>query len=348
MQAPNRQTTSLLTLTPIDPDRLDSFAKTHFKGSDFLQHASWGRVQESLAKTVYYLGLKNQAGQLVGTAVVFEHHAKRAHYFEIPGGPLLDWQDINLSSQFVLALKDFARAHGVSFVRIRPNLPTNPNLKNTFKRLGFRPAPMPLHAPSTVMIDLEKNESELLTDMRRQTRYLVRQAQKKGIVVSVEEGEAALKVFYALQRHTAKRQHFVQSSQAEITAIKRTLRTNAKLYFAKLNDQILAAGLVLFLAPEGIYLEAASTPAGHKYPGAYALIWQAMRDLKAAGFKRFNLFGIAPPNSPKHRFAGVTTFKTGFGGKVINYLPAYDLVLKPLPYLPNYLLESIRRIRRHL
>ena len=100
--------------------------------------------------------------------------------------------------------------------------------------------------------------------------------------------------------------------------------------------------------PEAIYHEAASTPEGRKLPGAYALTWQVMQDAKKLGIKRYNLFGIAPPNSPHHRFAGVTTFKTGFGGEQIAYLPAHDIVVKPMHYKLVATIEKARKKKRHL
>jgi lipid II:glycine glycyltransferase (peptidoglycan interpeptide bridge formation enzyme) len=73
-----------------------------------------------------------------------------------------------------------------------------------------------------------------------------------------------------------------------------------------------------------------------------------MRDLKALGYERFNLWGIAPAGQPNHRYAGVTTFKTGFGGEVIEYVPAHDLVLSKFGYFKDYVVESLRKKKRHL
>ena len=73
-----------------------------------------------------------------------------------------------------------------------------------------------------------------------------------------------------------------------------------------------------------------------------------MRDLKESGYERFNLWGIAPPNQPQHRYAKVTTFKTGFGGEVVEYVPAHDLVISRVGYLKDLVVEKARKKRRHL
>ena len=73
-----------------------------------------------------------------------------------------------------------------------------------------------------------------------------------------------------------------------------------------------------------------------------------MRDLKKAGYERFNLWGIAPADQPNHRYAGVTTFKKGVGGDVVEYVPAHDLVISHVRYLKNYVVEAARKKKRNL
>ena len=207
---------------------------------------------------------------------------------------------------------------------------------------------MHLHAEHTVMIDLAKTEDELMSDMRRQTRYEVRKADKLGVKVKYQTDEDAFNDFYDLQLETAKRQGFIPSSREFILAQHKAFGENARIYTAKLHEQVLAKGLIIMQSPEAVYNEAASTEEGRKLPGAYALQWQVMRDAKQLGIKRYTLFGIAPPNSPHHRYAGVTTFKTGFGGELVTYLPAQDLVIKPIHYKFVHKLEELRKRRRHL
>ena len=110
----------------------------------------------------------------------------------------------------------------------------------------------------------------------------------------------------------------------------------------------IAYGLIIRDGLEGDYYEAASTLLNHKLPGAYALLWQAIKDLKTAGYQRFNLWGIAPAGQPNHRYAKVTTFKTGFGGEIVEYVHAHDLIISPLKYLKNWAVETARKKKRHL
>ena len=140
---------------------------------------------------------------------------------------------------------------------------------------------MHLAAEHTVIIDLSKTEEELLSEMRRQTRYEVRRADKLEIEVCRDNSEQIFKEFHAIQVETAKRQNFVPPDQKTLMAEKEAFGENIDIYVATTKDgERIAYGLVIKNGLEGDYYEAASTPLKRKLPGAYALLWQAMKDLK--------------------------------------------------------------------
>ncbi len=338
----------MIQLKPIEPTDLDNFVAQKHPEANFLQTSSWGKVYEIDGEKVFYLGLYDN-DDLHGTAVVIVKNAKRGRYLEIPGGPILDWDhEPRYVKEFMNQIAEVAKTENCVFVRMRPNISDTDEHRKIAQSCGLKQAPMHLHAEHTVMLDLRYTEDELLKDMRRQTRYEVRRAQKLGITVTFDTSKHAFAEFYDLQLETAKRQNFIPSSREFIMAQHDAFAGAARIYTAALDGKPLAKGLVIMQAPEAIYHEAASTEEGRKLPGAYALQWQVIRDARNLGFKRYNLFGIAPPNSPHHRYAGVTTFKTGFGGNQVTYLPAQDLVIRKIHYRFVHLLETIRKKRRHL
>ena len=338
----------MLKFQPIEPEVLDAYVAKEHPEANFLQSSSWGKVYEADDKKVFYYGLYDDK-KLIGSSVIILKPAKRGRYLEIPGGPILDWDGGIKNIRFFLSeVAKLAAENNCVFVRMRPNIPDTEQHRKLALKLGLVQSPMHLHAEHTVMLDLTKSEEELMTDMRRQTRYEVRRSAKLGIKVSYETGEKAFNEFYDLQLETAERQGFIPSSRHFILAQSEVFGDKARIYTAELDGKVLSKGLILLQSPEAIYHEAASTMDGRKLPGAYALQWQIIRDAKEMGLKRYNLFGIAPPNSPNHRYAGVTTFKTGFGGEQIAYLPAQDLVIKKMHYRLVHALEVARKKKRHL
>ena len=312
--------------------------------TNFLQSPEYGKMNELLKDKA----IQSDFGG-AGHALMIVRNAKRGRYLEIPCGPLTDWNDKKaIKAVFDEIVKTGKEEHCV-FVRIRPQLlATEKNLK-LLSDLGLKKSPMHLAAEHTVVLDLKKSEDELLTDMRRQTRYEVRRSMKQGIVVTKDDSEEVFKEFHKVQSETAKRQGFVPPNLNTLLAEREAFKGNISIYVAKTAEgEPIAYGMIIKSGKEGDYYEAASTDLNRKLPGAYALLWQAMKDLKAEGYERFNLWGIAPPNQPNHRYAGVTTFKTGFGGEVVEYVPAHDIILSKVGYLKDYMVESIRKKRRHL
>lgn len=320
--------------------------------ANFLQSPAWQRMNELVGHKVVV------AEDDETWCLMIVKNAKRGRYLEVPGGPLVDWGDEAQVERVFRQIRETARREKCVFVRLRPQLERSAENEARLKKLGAKLAPMHLHAEHTVIIDLEASEEQLLKNMRKQTRYEVRRAEKMGVQVEWGNSEELFREFHEVQAETAARQHFVPPDLKTLLAERTAFGDHVRLYVARTAEgEAVAYGLILIDGVEAEYFEAASTELNRKIPGAYALQWQVMRDLKALGIKRYNLWGIAPPEAMRgahdnvkspHRYAGVTTFKTGFGGKVIEFVPAHDIVIKRLRYSVNWLIEAIRKKKRHL
>lgn len=322
--------------------------------ANFLQSPLWYYTNQKIGHEVKVFSINTGTQNDENYAFYIIKNAKRGRYMEVPGGPLIDWSNTELVKAMFDALKRQAVAYKCGFIRVRPQLENTPENLKLLKQVGLKLSPMHLHAEHTVIIDLNQSESALLAAMRRQTRYEVRRAEKLGLKVTSISADhkgfqAYLDEFYDCQQQTAARQHFISPTKKELEAECSAFGKNATLYKVETaENQPVAYGLILKWGEEADYYEAASTDLNRKLPGAYALLWAAMKDLKREGFSRFNLWGIAPKGQKNHRYAGVTTFKTGFGGKIVNFAPAHDLIISKLRYIPDYFVETARRHHRHL
>ena len=315
-----------------------------FPEANFLQSPAYGKMNELLGAKV----IEEDFGEK-GRALMIVRNAKRGRYLEIPCGPLLDYKDKKTVKVVFEKIAEIAKKEKCVFVRVRPQLLNTPENLKLLAELGLKKSPMHLAAEHTVIIDLTKPEDELLANMRRQTRYEVRRAAKQGITVEKSQSEEIFKEFRKVQAETAKRQGFVPPNLRTLMAEREAFGDNIAIYVAKTDEgKPIAYGMIIKDGKEGDYYEAASTELNRKMPGAYALLWQVMKDLKAEGYERFNLWGIAPAGQPNHRYAGVTTFKTGFGGEVVEYVPAHDLVIAKMRYAADFAFETLRKKRRKL
>jgi lipid II:glycine glycyltransferase (peptidoglycan interpeptide bridge formation enzyme) len=277
--------------------------------------------------------------------------ARRGRYLTVPAGPLIDWTDAGLVQAAKAEMSRIGKAEHCVFVRVRPQLLSTPENKRLFKKLGLRPAQMHLHAELTSQLDITEDEQVLLADCRKNTRYELKQAKKRGIVISQTTDPVAIDGFYELQLQTAKRHGFVPYGKRFLQEQFRIFAEANKvlLYSAHTQDgKLIAQAFVIFYGQEAAYHYGASTELGRTEPGAYAIQWEAIKEAKRRGCSRYNFWGVVLPEQTTHRFYGVSVFKRGFRGQDVEYLHAHDLVLRPLRYAPNFAIEYIRKRRRHL
>ncbi len=337
----NRENVSVIT--PEICEKWQRVLET-FPEANFLQSPKYGKMNELIGAKVIIEEFKG-----TGWALMIVRDAKRGRYLEIPCGPLCNYRDEKLVKEVIERIGQIARQEKCVFVRMRPQIRATSENLALLRRLGLKQAPMHLAAENTVILDLTRSLEELLADMRRQTRYEVRRSAKMGITVSKGRAEKDFREFHEVQVETAKRQDFVPPSFKVLLAEKEAFLDDIWIYKAETeNKKPVAYGLIIRGGKEGDYYEAASSELNRKLPGAYALLWQAIQDLKAEGYERFNLWGIAPAGQPHHRYAGVTTFKTGFGGEIVEFVPAHDLVISKMKYMKDLLVETARKKRRHL
>lgn len=315
--------------------------------ANFLYSWQWGELHEKLGNVVVRKGVYSD-DHLIGVVFGIVRNAKRGRYIEIPGGPLIDWKKKSLAGYVTEMLKSIAKSNKAVFVRIRPQVEESEAMHDMLHSFGFKKSPMHLHSEHTSILDIVDSEEILLERMRQQTRYEIKRSAKQGVVVSSSSSREAMAKFIDVQLDTAKRQGFIPSSSEFLLQLGEVFADNLQIYKAEKDGELLNLAVVIFYGEEADYYEAASTAAGRKYGGSYAIQWQAIKDARKRGMKRYNFWGIAYNNDPNHRYAGVTTFKRGFGGDDVTYIPAHDLIINHAKYSTNWLIETVRRKKRKL
>lgn len=338
-----------ISISTIDSEKdWESFLSKHPE-ANFLQSWQWGEFHSAIGHKIHRTGFYND-DELVGTMLSIVEDAKRGRYLTVPGGPIIDWQDTNQIKIFVEEIRRLVKSERCVFVRIRPQLESNEFSKYIFQKNGFISAPTHLHAELTSQIDITKSEDELMANMRKATRYEVRKAVSQRIKVTSTDNPEAIKRFYKLQLMTSERQHFVPFSYnflyEQFKAFSKAWKV--LLYSAEFENKLLAQAFVIFYGQEAAYHYGASTDDGRKYPGAYLIQWEAIKEAKKRGMKKYNLWGVSPENQKDHRFFGLSIFKRGFGGTDFEYLHAQDLVINSLWYLVSSLIEKVRKRLRHV
>lgn len=314
----------------------------------FLQSWNWGGFQQKLGKKIFRLGFYEKS-RLVGVALLIKEEARRGVYLTCPGGPLIDFSQSDVFESFCRESRLIGQREGCQFLRVRPPIEDSLNSRRQFGQQGFRSAPMHMHAETTWQLLISSSEEKLLAGMRKTTRYSIRKSLSSKIKIEKSRQIEDVDLLYEIQLETARRHHFVPFGRNFLKEQFRIFAgdNQALIFKAFYEGKLAAMAMIIFYGKTAVYHYSGSKSEFRKVPVSYRIQWEAILEAKRRGLLIYNFWGIAPENRPKHRFAGVTLFKKGFGGYQFNYLHAQDLPFSR-SYFIVYVIETLRRIFRQL
>ncbi|HXS15172.1 MAG TPA: peptidoglycan bridge formation glycyltransferase FemA/FemB family protein [Candidatus Saccharimonadales bacterium] len=325
----------------------EDFLSTTYTGFfPFFQTWDWGEVQMKLGFTTVRLGLfENES--LIGLVQIVEIKAKRGKYLHLRHGPVLSVFTKSHVEAILTYLKVYAKESGFSFIRMSPLLPIEDKTISLVRTMGFRNAPIHnMDAEICWVLDITKSEDELLMGMRKSHRYLIKKAVKENIkIIRLENASKELDSFLRLYGQLASKRGFVAHrglvEELEILGPQK----EAVLFLAEYEGKIIGGALIDFVGPMAIYHHGATDDAYRNMSVSYLLQWEAIQEAKKRGKKMYNFWGIAPTESKKHPWYGLTLFKTGFGGEKRSFLHAMDLPLT-LSYWKTFLIDMLTKVRK--
>jgi len=320
------------------------------KEKTFLQSWNWGEFQERMGNKIWRVGVFEEE-KPVAIALVSKVSARRGKFLLIQHGPSIKNSKPQALDLLLEELKKIAKTERASFIRMNPLWERNSENQDLLKKFGFREAPMHANAyEATWKLDIG-SEEELLKNMRKTTRYLIRQTLKnQDITIEKSEKTEDAREYVKLNAEVAERQKFVPFSSEFIrNEFEVFLKDNQILLFlGKYKGELAAAAMVLFWSGMAFYHQAASRSKYARFSIPYSLLWEAIKEAKKRDCLLFDFWGyVDPQKQKKHPWAGPTLFKMGFGGEVREYVKTQDLPLSKKYWL-TYLFEKIRKIKRGL
>ena len=320
------------------------------KPHSFLHSWKWGQHYEQTGSKIFRVGIYD-AGTLVGIALFIKIRARRGVFLVCPHGPIIENFGDEEGALAALAqyCSDIGRDEECDFVRFCPLSPPSGANREMYRRLGFSDAPIHMHPEISWILDITKPEEQLLKEMRKTTRYLIKKMQKEGVEIVQSTDPSDMEKFWSIYEKTFARQRFTPFSrtylQTEFELFSKN--NNAVFFFGKYRGELIAAAIIIFYNGQAFYHHSGSIQTFNDINASYLLQWCVIEEAKKRGCTLYNFWGIAPENRPSHAWAGLSLFKKGFGGYAESYLHAQDKPLSP-KYAFDYVFETARRIRRRL
>lgn len=248
-----------------------------------------------------------------------------------PRGPVFEeWNPATLEA-FTGALRPALASAGlrISHVRIEPEVELNGpvdvdgDFRHALRRCGWRPGTA-IQPSRTRQIDLRAGEAALWSDLRKKWRQYVNKARKAEVRV-VDATVDRLPEFFSIYQETARRAGFVTRTYESYLAVWQAFARlgMARLLMAESADGVgLATLFLLRVGDRVIEPYGGMTAAGAESRANYLLKWEAINTSRERGAVSYDMWGLS--------HEGIEHFKTGFGGREIDYVGAWDLVLNPL------------------
>ncbi|MDD3321274.1 MAG: peptidoglycan bridge formation glycyltransferase FemA/FemB family protein [Paludibacter sp.] len=193
---------------------------------------------------------------------------------------------------------------------------------------NLRKSPGDILPKNTFLLDLTKDEKDLLSNMRYNTRYNIKRTNKQGISIQ-EYGVEHIGDWYKLYFETAVRHNMPLQNENFFASILRNQDSskngvNIKMLMAKNDDEYLASMFLVLSKNRGTYLYGASSSSNKDMLASYALQWESIKIAKNYGCTEYDMFGSAPNLNKSHPLHGVHVYKKGFGGNLIHRMGCWD------------------------
>jgi lipid II:glycine glycyltransferase (peptidoglycan interpeptide bridge formation enzyme) len=308
------------------------FFTSRIPNSHLLQSASWGELKSNFGWEVIQI-----IGENAGAQILFKELPLGFSWAYIPKGPVgNNWDEI-----WPLVDKECEKRRAV-FLKVEPDLwESDPGkMDSDWLAPKFRPSFHSVQPPRTLVVSLDGSEEQVLLRMKQKTRYNIRLAIKKGVIVREAHD---IQRFYDLLHSTGDRNEFgVHSLEYYQLAYHLFAPSEScKLFFAEYEGKLLAAVMVFITHQRAWYFYGASSHEHRNLMAPYAVQWEAIRWSRSKGALVYDLWGVPDQDLETleadflHRqdgLWGVYRFKRGFGGDLKRAIGTWDRVYNPIMY----------------
>ncbi len=306
-----------------------------------LQTGSWGELKSSFGWNPIRIVQQDD-----GVQILFKSLPGGFSIGYIPKGPVG-----KLSDELITEIDRVCREERAVFLKLEPDEWEGNTTILKDEMAGWRPS-RTIQPRRTILLDLNQSENDLLAAMKQKTRYNIRLAEKKEIVVKPSDDVDS---FHKMMLITGSRDGIGAHSRSYYEKAYRLFHETdqCELFFAYFGDIPIAAVMIFATGKTAWYVYGASTEVERNRMPTYLLQWEAIRWARQRGFKTYDFWGIPDveeeelestfANKGSHEgLWGVYRFKRGFGGEIKRAIGAWDRVYNPVLYTAYTALMKLR------
>ena len=291
-----------------DKTEWDDYVLEH--GGHPLQLWGWGDVKAANKWEAYRLFLQDDEEGIVGAVQVLIRRLPwpLQSICYAPRGPVV--KEVN-REWLLLALEEYVkRVHHSVAISIEPDCVDWSDIK------GWKRSKNHVLPARTIILDLEKPESELLNDMSKKTRQYIRKSAAEAITIKKVRNREELDKCIEIYQDTAKRAGFTLHDKQYYYDVFSKLGDHSPVFAAYEGDQPIAFLWLAISADVAYELYGGVNQVGQQLRANYALKWHAIRKCKEWKLVRYDFGGLLE--------GGVTTFKMGWAAEETELAGTFD------------------------
>ncbi|MGB8252599.1 MAG: peptidoglycan bridge formation glycyltransferase FemA/FemB family protein [Anaerolineaceae bacterium] len=323
-------------------------------GAHLLQTREWYLIKAPIGWSPLPYIWEDENGNCLAACLILKRQINilppliHASILYAPKGPLLDWIDPSLVERILIDLKGIARSEKSLFIKIDPDViygtgvpgtideSTNDkgvDFQNALKRSGWHFSDSQIQFRNSVIIDLKQTDDQVLGRMKQKTRYNIRLAEKKGVVIRRGDlNDSAM--LYKMYAETSLRNGFTIRERQYYERVWKILFKAGMLEFlvADYHEKPIAALILFLFSKRAYYFYGMSGNIHRELMPTYLLQWEAIKTARKLGCEIYDLWGAPDVFNDRDPMWGVYRFKEGLGGQVIRTIGAWDYPVKPFAY----------------
>lgn len=310
--------------------------------ANLLQSYGWGEVQAQAGWETHRLTVATAAGPLPVTALVGATGIPGTTRIYVPRGPVCGPSDVAAFAAAAAALAALGRRCRALTLEVEvPWSAAEVAADHEFWSWQPVPARQPL---ATVVVDLAPPAEQILGSFHAKTRYNVKLAERRGVVVR----PGSLTDLISCVRATETRQGIHLPSERHLRTVSEVLGPAIRVLVAEVAGEVAAAVMLARWEEDVIYLYGGATGGHRQDMPNHLLHWRAMMQAREEGCTHYDLWGIPETDSPDHPWRGLAQFKLGFGGRRIVYAGCRRRDLRPAGGRLVGVMDQVRRRARRL
>ena len=320
---------------------------------NFQQSIEWGRVKTDWKKEIVLA--EDNEGKIIGSiCVLIRKIPIFGNLMYSSRGPVCDIHNEDVLKQLTEGIIKLGKKYNSFVYRMEPDIKKDDlEFRKIIEMLDYRVKDDAKDFRDEIQprfvfrLDLKgKTEEEVMASFHQKTRYNIRLATKKGVIVK-EAGKEEMKAFHDIMVETGKRDDFIIRSLEYFERMYDEMAPkHMKLLMAYYEDKPISGIIPIMYGNKTWYLYGASSNAHRNLMPNYLLQWEMIKQAIKAGHDMYDFRGVSGIVDESHPQYGLYRFKKGFGAEFTEFIGEVYMPFNPLKFQKK-LLENLEHLREN-